>query len=56
MHVMKNACIDIVDQIVKETGYDWLYVSRKFNEALAQGVKPLDFFDNIVDDYCLGGI
>lgn len=47
---MKNLYIDIVDRIVKETGYDWNYVSNKFDEALSRGVDPIDFFDIIVDE------
>lgn len=54
MSVMKNLYIDFVDRIVKETGYDWTYVSNKFNDALDHGIKPIDFFDDMVDSYCFG--
>lgn len=53
---MKNLYIDIVDRIVKETEYDWDDVASKFDQALAHGTKPIDFFDNIVDDYCMSEI
>ena len=49
---MKELYINFVDRIVRETGYDWEYVSNRFDEALASGVKPVDFFDSIVDE-CL---
>lgn len=51
---MKDLFIDFVDRIVKETGYDWDYVASRFNEALDRGIKPIDFFDDIVDSYCFG--
>lgn len=50
---MKNTCIDIICRIVKETGYDYEYVSSRFDHALKNGVKPIDFFDSIVDERCL---
>lgn len=51
MAMLKNSYIEFVDRIVRETGYDWYYVADKFNEALDRGVKPVDFFDSIVDSY-----
>ena len=48
---MKNLYIDIVNRVVKETGYDWEYASSRFDEALKKGIKPIDFFDSIADEF-----
>lgn len=56
MGVMKNSYIDIVDRIVKETGYGWSYVANKFNESLDHDISPVDFFDDIVDSHCFGEV
>lgn len=48
---MKDLYIDIIDRVVKETGCDWDYVSNRFDEALKQGIKSVDFFDCIVDEF-----
>ena len=50
---MKNLHIDIVDRIVRETSYDWDYVAHELENALANHISPIDFFDSIVDS-CLG--
>lgn len=48
---MKDLYIDIIDRVVKETGCDWEYASSRFDEALKNGIKPIDFFDSIVDEF-----
>lgn len=51
---MKDLHIAFIERIINETGYDWDYVCNRFYKAIDQGVKPIDFFDNIVDEFCLG--
>lgn len=46
---MKNMHIDFINMIIKETGYEWEYVSDRLDEAMHQGIHPVDFFDAIVD-------
>lgn len=55
MGAVKNAYIRFVDRVVCETGYDWDYVAQRFNDAIDRGMKPVDFFDEIVDEALLGG-
>ena len=56
MGVMKKLYTDwlekFIDRIIRETGYDWDYIYVRWCEATRRGVKPIDFFDEIVDEYC----
>lgn len=51
---MKELYVNFIYRIMKETGYEWDFVTSKFDDALAQGISPADFFDSIVDGHIFG--
>lgn len=51
MGAMKNMRIEFIERIVSETGCDYDYVDALFENTLSRGVKPIDFFDQFVDEH-----
>lgn len=45
---------DFIERLIEETGYDYDYIIERWNVASAQGVRPDDFFENMVDGALFG--
>ena len=46
---MKRVFNAFINDLCKETGYDYDFLVEKYNEAVDSGVTVVDFVDNVLD-------